>query len=507
MKTKIVLAIAGLLLLVVNAAQAQIPSYAEEALLFSRSKPGGSARIQGMGGVQNSLGGDLTSASYNPAGLGMYNRSDFAVTLANDNNSIGTSYLNNDASTSKSNFHVANLGIAFFKGKDGEKGLWGGTLAITYNRTNNFNNTFTYSGRNVNNSIIDYFINDANGTGTSQFNPNSGYNYNTPTGLAYDNYLIGPLTVLNPANDSTRYFTDVSGIPDQKETVTNTGSQHQVNFSYGVNLNDRVFLGGGIGLSSFNFQSKTVYTESFNDPGQPMTFMELDETLALSGTAINATLGTIIRPIDIFQFGISVATPSNYLVTDNYNASMKSVWNNFQYSPGVVLNNKNVSTDIINSAYNLRTPWRVSGGATFFFGKKGFVSADAEWLNYGSAKFSASTTGGNYDGDNNNIRTLYKSVLNLRLGGEYRWNKLRFRAGYSTMPDPFQTPQNSVDRTLTSYSAGVGYRSTSYYVDLAVVMGQGNSSYRPYRVNSADSPLVNLNQTSTNIIVTVGFPF
>jgi hypothetical protein len=31
--------------------------------------------------------------------------------------------------------------------------------------------------------------------------------------------------------------------------------------------------------------------------------------------------------------------------------------------------------------------------------------------------------------------------------------------------------------------------------------------YRPYRVNSVDSPLVSLNQKATNIIVTVGFPF
>ena len=71
---------ASLLLVGTTLPQAQIPSYAEEALPFSRSKPVDQPRIQGMGGVQNSLGGDLNFCILQSAGLCMYNRSDFAVT-------------------------------------------------------------------------------------------------------------------------------------------------------------------------------------------------------------------------------------------------------------------------------------------------------------------------------------------------------------------------------------------------------------------------------------------
>ncbi len=52
MKFKIVFAIVGAVLLAVNEGIAQIPSYPSEALMVSRIRSGGSARIQGMGGVQ-----------------------------------------------------------------------------------------------------------------------------------------------------------------------------------------------------------------------------------------------------------------------------------------------------------------------------------------------------------------------------------------------------------------------------------------------------------------------
>ncbi|HWA35041.1 MAG TPA: outer membrane protein transport protein [Cyclobacteriaceae bacterium] len=505
MKFKVVFAIVGSVLLEMDNAVAQ--SYSEEALMISRIRPGGSARIQAMGGVQNSLGGDISSAYYNPAGLGMYNRSEFSFTPGYVIANSDASYLNNTTSASKTNLIIPNLGIAFHSNKDGRKGLWGGTFAINFNRTNDFNNTFTYKGRNTDNSIIDYFIQDANGTGTSQFDQ-TGYNYNTPTGLSYFNYLIGPQSILDPPGPNDQYFTDVSGIPDQMETVKTTGSQNQWSFSYGANFNDKIFVGGGIGLTSFHYKAEKVYTESFADPSQPMSFMQLNETLNLSGSGINATLGAIYRPFDQFQFGVSAATPTSYNINDDYSASMSTTWKNFEYLPGEVLNNQNASTDQVTDSYSLSTPWRVSGGITFFFEKKGFISADAEWLNYGSSKYSSNSyNGGDYSADNDQIKSLYKSVVNLRVGGEYRLNSFRFRGGFSLLPDPFKNPQNNIDRSITSYSAGFGYRTSGFYIDFAGIFSLENNSYRPYSINSALSPLVTLKNNASTFMITVGFPF
>lgn len=505
MKKKIVIAIAGFILLGATEILAQIPTYSEEALTLSRTRVGGTARMQGMGGVQNSLGGDISSAYYNPAGLGMYNRSDFSITPGYAINNSSSSYLGNTGSESKTSLIIPNLGIAFQSKKNENKGLLAGTFGINYNRTNSFNNTFAYQSTNKDNSIIDYFIDNANGTGTSQFST-SGSNYNTPTGLAYFNYLIGPQSLLNPLAPSDQYFTDVSGIPIQDEVVKTTGSQDQWSFSYGANFNDKIFVGGGIGLASFKYKSEIIYTETFNESNQPMSKMQLNETLNLSGGGVNATLGTIIRPVDRFQIGLSVATPTSYAISDTYSANMSTSWKNFEYTPGKFLNKQSAATDIVTSNYNITTPWRVSGGFTFFFEKKGFISADAEWLSYGKAHYSSST-GDDYSADNKKIKDLYKSTLNIRVGGEYRYNNYRFRAGYSMMPDPFQTEQNGINRSLSSFSTGLGYRASNFYIDFAAVLGQGDASYRPYNVNTSTSPIVTLNNKSTSFIFTLGFPF
>jgi hypothetical protein len=501
MRLWVVLTITGIVLL--GCEQAFGQSYSEEALMISRIRPGGSARIQAMGGVQNSLGGDISSAYYNPAGLGMYNRSDFSFTPGYVTNSSTSSYLGNSATENKSNLYIPNIGIAFASKKEGGTGPITGTLGISYNRINDFNHTFSYSGKSTTSSIIEYFIEQANGQDQSQFSSN-GSNYNTVTELGYQNFLIGPRSIIDPSYPNTEYFSDVYGAPVQSEVVKTSGAQSQLNISYGANFSDKFFIGGSLGLASLTYKAVKTYTETFSDP--PMSEMVLTETLNLSGSGINLTLGTIYRPIDQVQIGLSVATPTAYSITDNYSANMTTNWQNFEYTTGEFLNKEQASTDLINSNYNLNTPWRFSGGATFFIGKRGFISADAEFMKYSSTKFS-SDNGDDYSADNNTIRGLYKSVVNLRIGGEYRYNNFRFRGGYSLMPDPFQTEQNGVDRALTSYSAGVGYRVAKFYADFAAIFAQGNNSYRPYTLYNAPSPLVTLANKSTTFMITIGFPF
>ena len=503
MKKMMRIILSGYALFISLAAQSQ--SYSETALLFSRNRPGGSARIQGMGGVQNSLGGDYSAAYSNPAGLGMYNRSEITFSPAFNSNKTSSDYLGETTSDSKSRINIPGLSFVFHTDKEGKLGFLGGTFGITFNRVNDFNRSFTYQGTNPDNSIIDFFIPDANGTDKSQF-AKSGFNYNTPTGLAYFNYVIGPLSILDPPGDPTLYFSDqAQGIPTQKEEIELSRAQNQWSFSYGANLSDKIYLGGGIGITSINFKSKKSYTEIFDR--DPLNSLSLIENLSISGSGINATLGTIVKPMDFFQFGISISSPTSYQLTDNYSASMSTSWNDFPYDPTTILKNEEASTDVVVTDYNLATPWRLNGGVAFFIQKHGFISADIDYLNYGNAKYNSTTSGVSFSEDNDEIKSLYKSVINYRVGGEYRFNEFRVRAGYSFMPDPFKTPQNDVDRKTSSYTIGFGYRKQKFFIDVAFIYAQGNTSYRPYRVNSATSPLVLTDNKNTQVMVTLGFPF
>jgi len=494
-------------------------SFTETALMFSRINPGGSARIQAMGGVQTSLGGDYSSAFSNPAGLGMFNRSEFTISPGFNSASIQSDYLGNSMSTTKTNLHIPGFGLVFQNNQNRSKGFLSGAFAISFNRVNNFNQSFNYEGTNSNNSIIDYFLEDATGLDPGTLLPN-GNNFNTPTGLAYNNFLIdgfqnqnqewlytSPLiTFDNNPNDIRRVF--------QNESVKTEGAQNQWSFSYGANLSDKVFIGAGVGFTSIKYEAKKNYSESnfyfdLEPDYEPLDNFVLNETLKISGSGFNGTLGVIVRPIEQLQIGASYTTPTVNLLTDIYQASMDSKWNNFNYfgDSTKFLNNETTYTDDIISEYDLRTPSRLNLGASFFIHKYGFISADVELVNYSGTKYSSGISGIDFSSDNNDIKSLYQSTINYRLGGEFRYESFRARAGFSYMPDPFQSEQNGVNRAITSISGGLGYRNKKFYIDAALVFTEGNNSYRPYRVNTPESPLVTLKNSTTFGMLTIGFPF
>jgi hypothetical protein len=509
MKNKKGLLLAGILLF---SLQGFSQSFAETALLFSRAQTGGSARMQALGGAQVSLGGDYSSAFSNPAGLGMYNRSEFSFTPGQYTTSVsgdywaGNNLISSNNNDTRSGINLSGLALVF-SSEDGAKNSFiRGTFAVTLNRTNNFNRNFQYQGENPATSLIDYFIEDATGRNPNQFEE-GGELFNTISELAYSNYLIGESTILDPNNNPEEYFTDIQSFAYQKETIQTRGAQNQWSFSYGANFDDKFFLGAGLGVASLRYESKKSYREDFEN--EPLSYFTLDEDLEIRGSAINLTVGGIARPVDFVQLGISMTTPTYYNLTDYFSSRMRSSWNSYDYfgDGSEILGNENASTDVITSEYNLSTPWRLNLGATFFLKKYGFVTADIEQVNYAQARYGSDVTGIEFSSDNDKIRSLYRPVTNLRFGSEFRINEWRVRGGYQFMPDPFNTEQNGVSRKIQTLSGGFGYRTSTFFMDLAVIYASGQNSYRPYRVNSDESPLLTYHQKSTSVLVTLGFPF
>ena len=56
--------------------------------------------------------------------------------------------------------------------------------------------------------------------------------------------------------------------------------------------------------------------------------------------------------------------------------------------------------------------------------------------------------------DNFVIDELYESVVNVRVGGEYRFDNFRLRAGYAFLPDPIKD-YNLQDRTNITFGFGI----------------------------------------------------
>ena len=149
-------------------------SYAESALLFGRTQPSGSARIQSLGGAQIALGGDYSSALSNPAGLGMFNRSEFTFTPGYTSYNTSALFRTNggepSGNFSKENSSKINIpGLSYVhhfpsaKPRDENTGYVGGAFGISMSRINDFNRSTIYGGSNETSSIVDYFLEQASG--------------------------------------------------------------------------------------------------------------------------------------------------------------------------------------------------------------------------------------------------------------------------------------------------------------------------------------------------------
>ncbi|MBS1505107.1 MAG: hypothetical protein JSS79_00565 [Bacteroidetes bacterium] len=506
MKKTIGLWLSGILMLSVTGSYAQ--SYAEEALMFSRINPGGSARIQAMGGAQVALGGDYSSSFSNPAGLGFFNKSEATLSLGTNFYNSKSNYFGTDTKDSKSNFNIPGFSLVFHSDKNNGKFV-SGNFAISFTRTNNFNQTFSYKGVNPDNSLIDYFMEQSSGYYPNQFSENGG-SYYYLTRLGFNNYLFGPMSEIVQGGDSSTYhsYADKTNV-EQHEQVQITGAQNQFNVSYGANFGDAFYLGATVGFPSFNYRSKKAYSEFF--PYGPLIGFNLNEDYSIKGSGINATFGAIVKPKDFIQLGLSVATPTYfYSIADNYSATLNAGWDNYNYvdvtypSHNKTLSSTSDGIDQLISNYTLTTPWRLKAGATVFIQKKALITAEIEKVNYGKSSLTSQTDGLDFTYDNQDIKK-FASVVNIRGGGEYRFGGFRVRAGYSYMPDPYIAIQNGTDNSITSISGGLGYRTNKYTIDLGYINTNWNSSYRPYTISSVYSPVVITKNSNSSIMVTFGF--
>ncbi|OEK00051.1 hypothetical protein BFP97_00325 [Roseivirga sp. 4D4] len=491
-------------------AQAQIQpgsfGYYEDALRFSQLNNFGSARILGLGGSGSVLGGDVSSAILNPAGLGFYNRSQFVLTPGFNFNQFESTYLLNDSRTEDSNLNIANLGLIInFNKSDYVPGGWrGGSLAITFNRVNDFRQQLSYSGQGIGTSIIDAMLDRAD-----LFFPEELGGIEQ---VGYDHFLINPL----PGAEDF-YLSPVAGNPIQRERINRTGFTDQINIAFGGNYDDKIYLGAGIGILSTNYTSNRIYTEEFSNT--VLSSFTLDERFDVSGTGFNANIGVIVRPVDFVRFGVSLTSPTWYNFSEESDAIYNSEWNNFDASTfldngnrvileDTVLNSLQTQTNIFFSDYELRTPLRFNAGVAFFLGKNGFITADYERLNYGSANVSSADFIA--DNDNETIRNNFESVNNLRLGAEYRYKIFRFRAGYAMLGDPTNGRFNTfsdVDRSRTVISGGVGLNLGKYFLDFSYSQTRFEESFTSFSFADSAGPTSITETTLNNARISFGLNF
>ncbi len=513
-------------LLVISAvAEAQVP---EDAVRMSWTTPRGTARSMAIGGAMGSLGGDITSTFINPAGLGFYKTGEFVLSPGFSLNNVRGKYFGLDEKDNRSSFDYGASGFVY--GRSNRYGRWASNaIALAVNRTANFNNSVYYRGTNDLSSFSETFAEEFANSGL----PIDVRLYDAPlnlgTKLANYTYLIDTLTVNGnvevvglPQRDAI--LAGGEGIFNQERRIETRGGITEVALGFATNMDDRVYLGFGVGIPILNYErTSTLYEEDATGlTDNNFNNATYTENQSVKGFGFNAKAGLIVKPTNSLRLGLGIHTPTMYALQETTTGSIVADLENY-FPQGQQIRTANSDTIYTENGvyiptykYDFVSPWKFVLSASYVLSEvedvtkqKGFITADVEYVTHGSSKFNPET--GNIDQEyysavNEATSRTYKGAFNFRVGGELKFNTYMTRLGFAYYGNPYEDSDVLKARRM-NISGGLGYRNKGFFVDLTYVHALNRDINFPYRLGDKPNTFAELRESSGNIMMTLGVKF
>ncbi len=473
--------------------------YGEDALKFNSYGNFGSARSQGMGGAFTALGGDLSSSYINPAGLGFYNKSEFTLSPIFTTTNTSSNYLDNTSKLSASNMNIGQIGVVFSNRGTGtrkKRTAW----SISYNTLSNFNNDFTYEGSNKRSSISDYFAERASQRGISSQALNEEYNTTTKlaqntTALAYQAYLIDPI------QGGGYLASELSTPVNQKGNVSESGNLGQINVGYGINFDDKTYVGCSIGIQNLSYTQLTDLTETFPN-GKIFNGFTFGDELFVKGTGINLSVGAIIKASENIRFGANITSPTSMRINETYTSFIA-----YDQKPNTFESDEQELYTVPNDfKYRISSPIKANIGTSVFLPKKlGVVSIEAEYVGYNMMNIKDKDDNRWSTDQKRSIQSEFKDVINVKAGGEIRLGIARLRAGLNYLGDPRKNSEAYNTRSFIIGTLGGGIRNNRFFADISYSRMSRKFAFTPYSLTNAnDFASATLEQSKGTVGISVG---
>jgi len=456
-----------IILILVLISTTAFSQFADDALRFSQVYYQGTARSMAVGGAFGALGADFSTASTNPAGMGIYRTGEFIFTPEVFSRETSSIYNGSISEGSKTIFDISNMGYVMVTPIGSRNGWKFFQFGVGMNRLNNFNSQVFMQGENIENSKLDVYAELADGQTVDQLDDFELY-------PAWECYLINP-------DEDNYYYTPVPfGGVQQQQIITTRGSINEWLVSFSGNYNDKLFVGATIGLPYLRYYRESTYSEF--DVADTIPYFDnwsTTENLTTTGWGINLKLGAIVKPVEWLRIGAAFHTPTYYW-------SMSDTWftNTYSYlelyendsTDDLIWTNSAYASPVGNYDYHLSTPLRAIGSVSFLIGRYGFISGEYEYANYSSAKLSSRYD--SFSAINQDIKQSFQATHNFRVGTEWRFSNYSFRGGYALYGSPYANNINDGKRQM--YSGGIGYKSHYFAVDFAYVYSIMNEDYYMY---------------------------
>lgn len=379
--------------------------YVDQSVTLSDNPMTGTARFRSLGGAMSALGGDMSAAALNPAGLAVFLKPEVSLTAGLNSyyNRAGFYQDNGYTSTSdKINFNFNQLGFVFDLGVSGKSSVKRLAFAVNYQRSADY-------GR-------DLYI-DASKT--------------------------SPFTFEMKRIDQTTQKMQFDGYRRML-----SGSKDVINFMGAAKFKRRLYVGVSINAHSISYSNTfTGYELEINpsDGGASQTIStKTDEHT--SGEGLSASVGVLYKTPFKLRIGLSYTSPQWYDMREDF-IDMDT------HAPAY-------------SKYDIKTFDRWTLGAAYVFGRSGFIDVDYAYKGYSSSRLGPS---GIFVKENGMITTLTHSTSNLHIGIEKRLQYVSFRLGGRWEQSPYiGKPGRLAIGDLWGGAAGIGYRLPSgLMVDLS----------------------------------------
>lgn len=504
-------------------AQAEMDAYK-----YSNNDLHGTARFSSMAGAFGALGGDISSMTTNPAGLGIYRSSEVVTTLDLSSIKTATNWSGSKFDQSKTKFNFDNIAYVGYFPTGNYSGIKGWNVGFAYNRVKNFARNYRVNGKQLY-SVGDYIAevtnlyadNNSAYTGNNLFDeegqPNPYNKYNNLSVLGYNSSIIQAYDP-NIAGGFYNVFGDEEGLWPVENTnmeVVEKGAIDQYDFALATNISDVVFLGATFIVTDLDYTYRSFYTEDFGYGD----VLGLNNALTTEGNGYAFNVGAIVRPIDYLRLGVAYNSPTWYKLTDHFSANASSVIGDGEIKASVWG----------NQDYKLKTNDRWIFSAAGILGQYGLISVDYELNNYKGVRLSdRDGFDSDYDEINSYIKQDFKTSGTFRIGAEAKITpQFAVRLGGAWASSPISAevkngtievgtagtiPHYTVDRGTSHYTIGLGYRFTPhFYADLACVYKEYKEDVYAFSnvfgVDKIASTPAEMKTKTTRIALTLGYKF
>lgn len=439
--------------------------------VYSSNTINGTAKYNSMAGSIGALGGDISSANVNPAGIGVFITNDLNLTLGVHSNKNTSAFAGQSLINKINNTDIINTG---------------GLLTFNLNELSS-NWKFINVGVNYSTRSLDNYVNTAGNSNikiVDDFSlPNQVINY-TYLGHGYDRY----------------------------------GDQSKMNIAVGANYDNRLYFGAGLNFqTSFlrQFDSATFRSDYDNTS---LTYNKQYTGFEESANGFSANIGVIAKLSNQIRVGAALETPTWWSLDRAFSAY-----------------NFNQDDKTFGEDRKLVTPMKATISAAFVPSKNLAINVDfiqgvtkPKYTVYGDAEKELNDFFSDSYKNSSEVRVgaEYRiSAFRVRGGYAYQGNNfdntslLAYNDNGSTSKQSFS---NLLMGKRNTIGAGLGYDFKAFYIDASYQsitseysspFLQGNVDYNSgyfnggFDVNSDAYAVSKVKNKRDNFFVTVGWKF